>query len=116
VAAARRGNISLSELEVKNLYFTEAGSDAKPEYLEDMAHFEEQFNSNEYEEKISGLLKRAYEHDVKHPQGIRNGRRSRGLPYSVRGFEPGRSLYPDHDSGCVGWESQEETLRDYLSV
>jgi hypothetical protein len=85
VAAARRGNISLSELEVKNLYFTEAGSDAKPEYLEDMAHFEEQFNSNEYEEKISGLLKRAYEHDVKHPQeiGTEDAREAYRIAYEV---------------------------------
>lgn len=73
VAAARREAIPLTELEIKNLYFTEAGSDAKPEYLEDEERFEEQFDSDEYEEKIGNLLRLAYDHDVKHPEDLGTG-------------------------------------------
>lgn len=47
------------------LYFTEVGSDAKPEYLDVNAQFSEQYDDSEYEEKVAGLLKRAYDTDVK---------------------------------------------------
>lgn len=67
VAAAQRSRVPLSELERQNLYFTEVGSDAKPEYLEQAAEFEKQYDSDEYEDKICDLLKRAYDHDLKHP-------------------------------------------------
>src|SRR5262249_17815498 len=70
VASAEREGIPLSDLERRHLYFTEIAPDAKPKYLEDAACFEQEYESNEYEKKICNLLKRAWEHDRKHPQEL----------------------------------------------
>ena len=59
IAEAVRENAALSELEKRTLYFTETGSDAKQEYLDDVAKFEDQYDDQEYEQKIARLLKRA---------------------------------------------------------
>jgi hypothetical protein len=65
VEQAQREGTSFSELERKMLYFTETGSDAKPEYMEVIAQFSEQYDDSKYEQKVGGLLKRAFETDLK---------------------------------------------------
>ncbi len=70
VAAARRENIPLSDLERQNLYFTELGSDAKPEYLEQAEELDRQCSMREYETKIDDLLKKAYDYDLAHPDEL----------------------------------------------
>ncbi|MGH2637685.1 MAG: hypothetical protein ACRDF4_00090 [Rhabdochlamydiaceae bacterium] len=64
VEEARRSNQSLTQLEEKMLWFTECGSDAKPEYLDACAEFDEKYDSGSYEEKSSRLLKAAYDRDI----------------------------------------------------
>lgn len=65
VEQAKRGNQPLTQLEERMLWFTECGSDAKPEYLNACAEFDEQYDSSAYEKKISSLLRAAYDHDIK---------------------------------------------------
>lgn len=62
---AEREGRPLSELEVKMLWFTEKGSDAKPDYLETAAEFSERYDDDEYEKRISHLLRNAYNRDVR---------------------------------------------------
>lgn len=66
VAAARREKVTFSDLERQNLYFTESGSDAKPEYMKQAAEFEAKYDNNKYEEKVRDLLRKAYAYDTKH--------------------------------------------------
>src|SRR5438094_7804646 len=70
IAEAVRENASLSDLEKRTLYFTETGSDAKQEYLDDVAEFEDQYDDREYEQKIARLLKKAYDYDSAHPEEL----------------------------------------------
>src|SRR5438874_12164691 len=67
VAEAVRENALLSDLEKRTLYFTETGSDARQEYLDDVAEVEDQYDDQEYEQKIARLLKKAYDYDSAHP-------------------------------------------------
>ena len=64
VAEAVRENAPLSDLEKRTLYFTETGSDAKQEYLDDVAQLEDQYDDWEYEEKVTSLLKKAHEYGI----------------------------------------------------
>jgi len=70
IAEAVRENAALSDLEKRTLYFTETGSDAKQEYLDDVAKFEDQYDDQEYEQKIARLLKKAYDYDSAHPEEL----------------------------------------------
>jgi len=70
VTEAVRENAPLSDLEKRTLYFTETGSDAKQEYLDDVAEFEDQHDDREYEQKIARLLKKAYDYDSAHPEEL----------------------------------------------
>jgi len=63
VKEAAREQISLSEIERKMLYFTE--SQPSLAVLHEVnATFEREYDSDEYERKVAGLLQRAREHDV----------------------------------------------------
>jgi len=62
VQEASRQGVPLAEIEREMLYFTETAPDAKPEFVEKAAEFDSQYNQEEYEEKISGLLRGAWEH------------------------------------------------------
>jgi hypothetical protein len=56
------GNIPISEIERKMLYFSE--QQQEPDDLFDVnAKFDERYDTQEYEAKIAGLIKRAYERD-----------------------------------------------------
>ncbi len=70
VAEAVRENAPLSDLEKRTLYFTETGSDAKQEYLDDVTQLEDQYDDWEYEEKVTSLLKKAHEYDSEHPEEL----------------------------------------------
>jgi hypothetical protein len=56
VAEARREQVPLSEVERKMLYFTESGS-TLPNILEVNAEFERDYDNDEYEQKIAGLVR-----------------------------------------------------------
>ncbi|MGH9829066.1 MAG: hypothetical protein ACREDR_38090 [Blastocatellia bacterium] len=55
-------SISISEIERKMLYFSEQQQEPD-DLFEVNAQFDEQYNAQEYEAKIAGLIKRAYERD-----------------------------------------------------
>jgi hypothetical protein len=55
VAEARRERVPLSEIERKMLYFTESGW-TLPGILEVNAEFERDYDNEEYEQKIAGLV------------------------------------------------------------
>ena len=59
---AQSSHVPLSEIERKMLYFTEAHP-SLPDILEVNAEFERDYNTNEYEEKIADLLKKARTRD-----------------------------------------------------
>lgn len=56
VAEARREQVPLSEVERKMLYFTESGW-TLPNILEVNAEFEREYDNDEYEKKIAGLVR-----------------------------------------------------------
>ena len=56
VAEARREQVPLSEVERKMLYFTESGW-TLPNILEVNAEFERDYDNDEYEQKIAGLVR-----------------------------------------------------------
>ena len=56
VAEARREQVPLSEIERKMLYFTESGW-TLPNILEVNAEFERDYDNEEYEQKIAGLVR-----------------------------------------------------------
>ncbi len=64
IEQAKRENTPLSEAEQKMLLFTESECDARPEMLEWAERLEAECDAANYESKIAGLLKRAYERDV----------------------------------------------------
>jgi hypothetical protein len=64
IEQAKREQTPLSDLEKKMLLFTESESDARPEMLEWAERIEDEIPAAEYERKIAGLLKRAYEYDL----------------------------------------------------
>lgn len=55
--------VELSDVEKKMLHFTEAGG-LSPEMASVVAQFETHYDSDEYESKIVGLLKNAYDRDL----------------------------------------------------
>jgi hypothetical protein len=55
VAEGQRENVSLSEVERKMLYFAESGS-TLPDMTAVSAHFDSEYNQNEYEHKIARLI------------------------------------------------------------
>jgi len=63
-AEAQRENVSLSEVELKMLYFTESGS-TLPDMTAVSEHFDSVYNQNEYEHKIARLIRNAAKHDRK---------------------------------------------------
>jgi len=81
IAEAVRENALLSDLEKRTLYFTETGSDARQEYLDDVAEFEDQYDDQEYEQKIARLLKKAYDYDSAHPEELGVGVEDAGQTY-----------------------------------
>jgi hypothetical protein len=62
VDEAKVEGVPLSEIETKMLYFTEVHP-SLPDMYEVNAEFERNYDSDEYERKITGLLKRARDHD-----------------------------------------------------
>src|ERR1700733_7200714 len=64
VAEAQRENVSLSEVELKILYFTESGSTV-PDTTAVSEHFDSEYSQNEYEHKIARLIRNAAKHDRK---------------------------------------------------
>jgi hypothetical protein len=58
---ATRENIPLSDIEKRMMYFTESGATSCDNPVELNDEFEAQYNTPEYEAKISRLLHRAYE-------------------------------------------------------
>ncbi len=56
VAEARREEVPLSEVERKMLYFTESGW-TLPNILEVNTEFEQDYDNDEYEQKIAGLIR-----------------------------------------------------------
>lgn len=61
---AQREHITLSELERRMLFFPEI-SPTLPDMMEIAEKFEAEYNDAEYEEKIRGLSKKAFERDRK---------------------------------------------------
>jgi hypothetical protein len=59
VEEAERENVSLSEVERKMLYFTEA-EETLPDIYEVNDQFEREYDDSAYEKKIAGLLRNAY--------------------------------------------------------
>ena len=62
IAEAEFEHVKLSEVEKKMLYFTEAHP-SLPDIYEVNAEFERDYDSDEYEAKIAGLLKNARDRD-----------------------------------------------------
>ena len=62
VAEARREQVPLSEVERKMLYFTESGW-TLPNILEVNAEFERDYDNDEYEQKIAGLVRQLEKQD-----------------------------------------------------
>ena len=62
VREAARQEVPLAELERQILYFTETAPDAKPEFLEQSARFDSQYDMEEFEGKICNLLRGAWQH------------------------------------------------------
>jgi hypothetical protein len=67
---AEAERLELSEPEKKMLYFTETGNDACPEYLAAVERFDREHDSKPYEAKIAGLLRRAYDRELKQAKQI----------------------------------------------
>jgi len=63
IAEAEFERVSLSEIEKKMLYFTEA-QPSLPDIYGVNAEFERDYDSDEYEAKIAGLLKNARDRDT----------------------------------------------------
>jgi hypothetical protein len=70
IEEAEREHLSLSEIEKKMLHFTEVHP-SLPDIYEVGAEFERDYDSDEYEAKIAGLLKMARDHDRQSPDGDR---------------------------------------------
>ncbi len=71
IEEAEREHLSLSEIEKKMLQFTEV-LPSLPDIYEVGAEFERDYDSDEYEAKISGLLKRVRDRDCQQsPDGDR---------------------------------------------
>lgn len=62
--AARRDSVQLTDAEIKQLSFTE--ETAKEEEIAAARAFDDANNMDEFEAKISKLLRSAHDHDVKH--------------------------------------------------
>ena len=68
VEEAELERVRLSEIEKKMLYFSERQL-ATPDMLQVVAEFERRYDSDEYDNKVIGLLERALSHDlVRSPQ------------------------------------------------
>ena len=64
---AERENVNISGLEKAMLSFTESGDwEFGPEIVE---QFGDEYDQDEYEQKVAGLLKRAYDQDLKEGAG-----------------------------------------------
>ena len=63
VEEAELERVRLSEIEKKMLYFSERQL-ATPDMLQVVAEFERRYDSDEYENKVIGLLERALSHDL----------------------------------------------------
>jgi hypothetical protein len=87
--AQDEGN-SLTEIERKMLYFTEVDP-SLPDIYEVNAEFERDFDSDEYEAKITGLLKRA--RDADRTQSPLQGRQWDDL---ISAAQEGGPLHPGH--------------------
>ena len=68
VEEAEMEHVSLSEVERKMLYFTEAHPSI-PDIYEVYTEFERTYDADEYEEKVAALLKTARDRDVKESSG-----------------------------------------------
>ena len=62
VEQAEIENVPLSDVEKKMLYFTET-QPSLPDIYEVNAEFERSYDSDKYEQKVAGLLRKAREHD-----------------------------------------------------
>jgi hypothetical protein len=63
-AEALRTGTPLSELEQQELYFTES-YETLPDIMDINARFDEQYDAADYEQKITKLMRSAYDHDAK---------------------------------------------------
>jgi hypothetical protein len=71
VRQASLENVSFSDLERRMLYFTESG-DCPEDPIQLNSDFEDEYDTQEYEEKIAGLATRAYKRLRKeNPDGVR---------------------------------------------
>jgi hypothetical protein len=61
VAEAQRENAPLSETERKMLYFTESGW-TLPDIAQASEQFDRQYDQDDYEKKIAGIIAKAYKH------------------------------------------------------
>ncbi len=61
VAEAQRQNVALSEIERKMLYFSESGR-TLPDLTSVHEEFDRQYEQDEYEQKIAGLIRKADKH------------------------------------------------------
>jgi hypothetical protein len=64
VAEAQSENIPLSEVERKMLYFTESGW-TLPDIMDVSAAFDREYDQDEYEQKIAGVVARTYKRVLK---------------------------------------------------
>jgi hypothetical protein len=69
IQEAELENISLTQVERKMLEFTESQQTTIPDIYELNAQFERDYNADEYEAKIAGLLRRARNHDNQETDG-----------------------------------------------
>jgi hypothetical protein len=70
VAEAQSENIPLSEVERKMLYFTESGW-TLPDIMDVSAAFDREYDQDEYEQKIAGVVARTYKRVLKDSRGRR---------------------------------------------
>jgi hypothetical protein len=67
-AEAELERVPLSDVETKMLHFTEVHP-SLPDIYDVYAEFERDYNSDEYEKKVAGLLKNAHDNDRKQSAG-----------------------------------------------
>ena len=73
VEQANREHHPLSDVEKRMLSFTETAPEALPGLLETVAEFEATHDDAKYEQKIAGLLNRAYRADLDRARQSREG-------------------------------------------
>ncbi len=73
VEQANREHHPLSDVEKRMLSFTETAPEASPGLMETVAEFEPAHDDAKYEQKIAGLLNRAYRADLDRARQTREG-------------------------------------------